>query len=223
MRRTLNYPSSYNPDKLLAQQSAVPSQQMPMGIPYYPAQPLGINEAPPAESGSVPSGGYTAYVWDSRPAMSQDFFFDFTLVQDNPIPAFTIPQGYVGILRSVSVNIYNENSTVTGAVMNVHGYPSNNPTFTASIAVSGTPQIGFTDIDLTEAAFGTVEIPCFVLAQQGQTFSLALDLVNLGPPNANWFVTFYGQLLLATGRDLTQECTNQYPLPVTDTDDTSGI
>lgn len=223
MRYSVYYPNTYDRDTLLARQSPVPSQHGPMAnLPYSPDLPLGVSPQPDTTPGYAPANGYTAYVWDSRPAMSQDFFQCVTLVQDSPIPGFTVPLGYTGILRSVSVNIYNNNSTATGAIMDVHGHPFNDPTFTASIDVDGVPQIGFTGIDLTEAAFGTAEIPCFVLASEGQTFTLGLDLVNLGPPFANWFITFYGQLLVSTGRALTLECTNEYPLPVTMADATDA-
>ncbi len=213
MRYSVDYPNKYNADLLLSHQSAVPSQQTPMGIAYSPDQAIGVYPAPETVPGTAPGDSYTVYTWDSRPPQGSDFSEVFSS-NDGPFQAdYTVPDGFVAILRHISGNIYI--GTGAAAVVNPDGSPASFNGLSIVVDGNAVPNWGNGGVtDISEAATGTYDFDTWVVAQGGSTISVLFARAGVAA-TVGWTVNMYGQLLLASGRSLTLEYGNEYPVPVT--------
>lgn len=169
-------------DPQLPSQGPVPSADMRQGQRARVAQAAAPLGTPPAD--------YTVRsVYDSRPISGQDFNIVLDLVQPETDPtgsyAFSVPQGYVGVLREVNIVVVTEVPDADALV-----------DVLISLQQNGADVPYNTDIPV---GLGTsFPIKCFVLADEFQTLGVRLASLTGNP---NEFLAYcYGNFLLKTGR-----------------------
>ena len=116
---------------------------------------------------------------------------------------FTVPEGYVGVLRSFRFEV--EPQVVDSDILNTGGLSGQYEDITTTLLVDGIPVPEYEGLTLGQA---TREfIPCYVLANENQVFSIRFfttdafnDLYNdAGVERYFINVQFHGNLLLRTG------------------------
>lgn len=178
---------------------------------------LGGPSGPAGPGGPGGGGGYgNSFVrstWDSRPVLSQDWvspvFPDQLNHLNDASGKFTVPQGYVGVIREF---FYSPAETDTG---DVYGNPDH--TLSISIFRNGNPVQGYTFIDAKTVFPAGGAFECFILCNPGdvitgKAFFGGTD--TTGVPGTFSGFSFYGQILINDGRDLPQYAGNRDCAPV---------
>lgn len=226
-RTTRQYPSSY-PSSLPGNQSAVPSQSMDVPDAFDPSH--NVDMIPTAPSG-VPDMSIVRAVFDSRPPMGTDFFFEDKLLTGIArIGGYNVPPGFVLVLRQVCVKIFPH--VAIDLVSAVELSPFGSVDYSAasnaiqsdlSILIDGVPAAQFANgnpVRLFDYIFADIEIPCWILADGGTTVKVFMTNVSsadgVTPTEYDAYIQYSGNLLMSTGRNLISEPGNGLPLPVRD-------
>jgi len=231
-RYTTSYPGNYNPNKQKDHQSPVPSQNDAMLAPYYPEYPGDL--IPPQQANR--SLGNLAVVrshFDSRPINAFDFTFVDRFFGAAYYGGFAIPPGYVGILRSVTVEAFG-NLGANPAFVDAYGFVEYNA-HSLQILVNGAAQVPFAvpvsanspnlnpglnqalavaGVFVDKLFTGGEKINTFVVLPEGSTCNIRIPNVT---DTAGLFVSvvYQGNLLLSDGRQPISQVGNGDPEPVT--------
>lgn len=160
----------------------------------------------PGEMGSVPVRFVVTSTYDSRPINARDFLhtqildFDFGCVPVNTSTAlFTVPDGYVGVLRGFKYNfnpIYqlDPDDTLIGTVIS-----------------DGVSTQNYTDIALPQMKNSYT--PIFTIANSLKTIGLRIThpnpVASTGSETSQAIIELYGNLLLAAGLPIQYEIANR--------------
>lgn len=216
-RPTNFYPSGI-PEGLPDNQSSVPSQHSPVSIPFDPSRQPDMQ---PTKIDSVPDVSIVRAVFDSRPPYAYDFFFENTW-QDGVqiLNPYTVPVGYVLILRKVEISVYSvlEGDLLNSGFMSPFGDISNAglaPTLQILIDNLPAPTWTVGAVTLFDIFTSDVEIETFIPILGGSTIDIKMPgVTGIGSTTFNVYAHFYGNMLLATGRNLVNEVGNANPQPV---------
>ena len=168
-------------------------KQLPPDIAYQEGREQEI-----AERGRVGTPGFEGHVttvFDARPLNARDFLevqksrFHYVAANgssfaDPAIATFTVPEGYLGILREFSWTI-EDNSILPDNIY---------------ITIDDMPVPNYTNLRyLTNNFMGRA--PCYILANAGQTIQIVMRQNSLPTSPMDTDVTFYmhGNLLLLRG------------------------
>lgn len=220
-RTTDHYPSEY-PARLADDQSSVPSQHAVLPPAFDPSDQPDIHPTP---APSVPEASIVRASFDSRPPFAYDFFFEDRSIDQvdgsTPFSGYVVPIGYVLLLRKVVVSVYPFPSPtgVGNPVMNAWGdidinlFPSG---VVAQILIDNAQAPDWTigAVPLFDLFTADVEIDTFIKVLGGSTINFNLNGITGLDVKLVTYIHYYGNMLLATGRVLSNEVGNQYPLPV---------
>jgi hypothetical protein len=218
---TNHYPSGY-PAHLADDQSSVPSQHSETPPAFDPSQQPDIRPTP---APSVPEASIVRAVFDSRPPFAYDFFFEDRSIDQvdgsTPFTGYVVPLGYLLFLRKVVISLYPFTSPtgVGQPVMNAFGdvsindFPSG---VNVQILIDNAPAPDWTigTVTLFDLFTADVEINTFIKILGGSQINLNLNGITGLDAKLVTYVHYYGNMLLSTGRVLSNEVGNQYPLPV---------
>jgi hypothetical protein len=220
-RTTNYYPSGYS-DDLPDNQSGVPSQHSPVPPAFDPShQP----DMVPTPAPSVPEAAIVRAIFDSRPPFAYDFFFEDRSIDQidgsTPFTGYVVPVGYVLFLRKVVLSMYPFPTPlgVGRPVMNAFGDVSIND-FPSGVVLqllvdnSPAPDWTIGAVPLFDLFTADVEIPTFIKVLGGSQINLSLGGITGLDAKLVTYVHYYGNMLLGTGRTVSNEVGNQYPLPV---------
>lgn len=227
----MNYdPRYYDPLWVATEQSPIPSQNEAPGTPYFPE--LIVETAQTTAEGLVAAAlsdiaaeknnangitSYTRHVYESRPPMAVDFLGPVNDGTKTAIQvfdgSFTVPQGYVGIVRGVYFNTSSALFTTTSFGVFSPAGANGPPRIT--LLRNGVPIFGYTNVSVGLWGMSAVTLPCFVMLNAGETISGRWNEGIVSYAFGNGFA-FYGQLLLDDGRNLPLQAGNMWPEPVTE-------
>ena len=239
MRRLRRFP--FTGFERLGRQSDLPGDPMPR-VPFDPSKqpdiraPYRTDYSPSLTDNEAGGAGAPTpmsdvrHVFDSRPLMAYDFYWeDFFEDGIRATPAFTVPDGNVFVLRQLAIEMY-PNQSSGGAGFDISpfgdmGTPGAGVTTPKlRILVDDVPTniwtqygpSGLNGVPLYNAFAGSLVIPTFVIVGPGSTFTIFIPnfIDPAGGTNCNTYVHYYGNMLLASGRDIVQEAANAKPLPV---------
>lgn len=212
------YPNRFN-RSIGDDQSAIPSQHSPVPPPFDPSiHPDMIPTPPPQE----PVLSIVRHTFDSRPPNAVDFFWEELFLAGVSSGQYIVPQGYVVIIRKIAVSVFlrDTNDGLHNQAITVYGESAGanaGGTEHMQIMVDGVPTSFWTldtqgqgGVLFLEGIAQELEFDCFVLINQGETFALRITNVT-DDPTANVHVHYYGNQLLATGRNLNSEVGNYDP------------
>lgn len=176
-----------------------PGQQLPPDMAYQNEANAGLGTA---VLGGPALGTYVTTTYDARPINARDFFTSAINNAETDgstageIPAdfsFTVPQGYVAVLRGVAWDFSIPSLADEGSPS-----PDYNYTFTVRLQVDGIAVPNYDDI----AGFGAFLndlVPCYVLANEGQTITLSVRITSDNALTIGVNQKLYGNLLLSRG------------------------
>lgn len=225
-RTTSQYPNTYS-DSWGNVQSGVPSQNSPVPPPYDPSRQPDLIPTPPFIGNDFSD---VRHVFDSRPPMAYDWFFTDKIIQSiYENGGYTVPDGFILILRRVSVHAYQlvgealqptltqfgDTDFVTlGWTPELRITVNNNPVTTWTVNNSG----NFGGVPLYDLFGAGTDIDTFVLVDGGQTVNVEIPPITdpAQPLISDSFavtVQYYGNMLLSKGRTLPNEVGNDTPIP----------
>lgn len=214
-------PEYYDPTQWGDHQSPVPSQDQHTEIPYRPDQLIQRLGLPGASDPNTPSGApptstcppFVRYGMDSRPPGAYDFIAPTVGVGGVParVPSgsFTVPQGYVCIVRGFTYN-----QADTSITIDISGMYNSATVFFVSVAKNGQSLPGLTNIDINTCMGNSMYFPCFFIAQAGDTIQGVIN-GGAGFLGTQGFM-FYGTMIPNDGRDVALQVANGMPEPVAD-------
>lgn len=217
------YPDRYDPKRLGADQSSVPSQHSPVPRAFDPSRNPDMQFQ--AQEG-VPDVSIVRATYDSRPPYAYDFFWeDFwnaSVPFNAPAPnGYTVPLGYNLVLRKLNILVVPQGQAVISTFGDWLVGGDGIPPPALQILVNGvqTPNFTVGKVNLYDIFFAEIEVPVFVLVPGGSTVVVNLPGITdltLGVGGFNVYVHYSGNVLLDTGRNLVFEIGNKTPLPVVD-------
>lgn len=166
--------------------------------------------------GSLSQGARVVSVYDTRPVNAEDFIFtqvrEISITAPNGTPGlgvfgtwfFQIPEGLIGVLRSIKiepeVDITPARFAQSGSLPVVPVDP-NTPVFTYRVKDNGVAFKGYDNIGSDSIS---AILPTHVIGGSQDFISLEIAnnaTVNTDINNLRILVSFYGQLILSTGRE----------------------
>lgn len=222
-RTTNAYPANY-PKSLADNQSAVPSQHQHVPDAFDPSRQPDMQPTPIISTLDI---AIVRASYDSRPPFAYDFFFENQWINGiQGINPYSVPVGYVLMLRKLDISVY---PWTAGDLI---GIPTMSPfgdldalAFdpVLQILIDGAPAPTWTvgQVPLFDIFNSDLELDVFIPILGGSSFDIALTGVTspdgVATRRFNTYVHFYGNMLLATGRNLVNEVGNKEPLPVINT------
>ncbi len=211
-------------------------QQEPFGGRETPSQPPTYDPSSQADislaqkkyvtkPGTVPVDANVITTFDARPINGRDFsqliYLSSSNINTNASISYTVPDGYIGILRwfsyelSISQSLGSDYMDVYGNFNGIGAGPPPNGAITSVTITSG----GSPSPDFSGVPFGTSvdRQPCYILCEAGAqivlTFRLLSNPSNWDSIHGGW-MQLYGNLILDTGRPLEFEPGTSEPYPV---------
>jgi hypothetical protein len=207
----------YDPAKRAAVQSSVPSQEMPVPPPFDSIRQPDIQSIPP----NVIDFSLVQSVYDARPPKGFDFFWeDAFLVGISQTNGYTVPPGYVLVLKQIFLATYpaftvddhhNHSIDVYGASFDEPG--AFNLLIDGQSCQQFTLSQGQPGVILFDIGSSDVQIDCYVVVAQGQNINIRIPTYT-DDDSTNVLVHYYGNYLLATGRNILNEPGNPRPILV---------
>lgn len=158
-------------------------------------------------------------IYDSRPLNGTDFLKATRMITVLAIDnrsfsvALPVPSGYVAILRTWEVSAI---FTATGPTPVVNADGTSNVIARFGFAINGIDIPQYSDNEYNTLAFGVVTGNSFIPVASTDQLTLNVDL-SLSPAGIEFLdgqITLYGNLLIATGRDINYEQSTENALPV---------
>lgn len=201
-------------------QSPIPSQEQEDLGWYIPGamSRADMPQIPIGQSGSQPASSFVVSTYDARPGNAYDVFA--SLNSDLNL-TYTIPAGYVGILRDMAITAYMQSApTFSGfTVVDRWGFPTVAGFFGGldlrfDLIQNGTPVKDLSDFLINDAVMTTLNVPVYFPFDE-QT--VVQPLVRLGPVSQfvgtmKYLVDCRFNLLPKTGAQHELEPTNKLPL-----------
>lgn len=194
-------------------------------------EPLGVQI--PREIASV------QHIFDSRPVQGYDIFFtdkffDNGIIFRPELGGYRVPDGFNLFLRKITVSGWPNTGDVDNAVLTLLG-PTTvtvhdvvqmsmlvdgaaTPLWTSVHDMANQPPIGpLNGVPLPDFGFCDTEFDCFIIVPGGSIVTAAFINPGAVAGMTPWkvIVHYYGNLLLDTGRTLSNEAGNDRPIPVT--------
>lgn len=243
-RRITQYPGVI-PPKQAENQSPIPSQNAPEPLPYDPKLLPDMHRVPPAAEPF--QGCDVRAVYDSRFQNSFDIYWtDWWRNGFNLFNGFTVPAGYVMVVRKLEITLQQSASNPTFlpatplTLIDPWGGPdidsalnamptlvalidgASAPTFTPfNASVPSVPPLTG-GVPVPDLYVKSLTIDCFILVNELQNFQIGVlpftlfdnSLFPAGVTGMDVIAHYTGNLILSTGRNVTEEIGNGTPEPV---------
>lgn len=224
MQSLRRYPRNYDAARLAAEQSAVPSQQAPVPLPYDPSRKPQSQFSPPSV---VPSRSIVRNTFDSRPVNAYDWYWEdrFEAASPSILGGYTVPNGYLLILRMLIISIYPANTADLINIETMDGFGNQILGSTANLFINindagaqtwtQTDPINQNPVNLFDYNLADIQIETFVLIGANNNLNISINGVTTPAAAATRFITnvrYYGNMLLSSGRTLVGEVGNPDPL-----------